>query len=86
MGKPKPRRESSKSPNSSGKLSGGLKPPDGNLDANQILNRVLAAVEGLPPSPKEEKEVEGWLDWGLGLLKEAGPLALELAPALLALL
>lgn len=56
------------------------------LDLNRILDRVLSATEGRPPNQEEEKEVESWLDWGLGLVKELGPIALEMAPALLALL
>jgi hypothetical protein len=51
-----------------------------------MLSKALKAAEGIPPLPQEEEELESWLDWGLDLLREVGPVALEMAPALLALL
>jgi len=37
-------------------------------------------------APEEKKDNASWLDWGMSLLKELGPKALEMAPELLALL
>ena len=51
-----------------------------------IINNMLELLEEGELPPQELKETESWLDWGIGLLKEWGPKALEMAPALLALL
>ena len=37
-------------------------------------------------TPEEKTDSQSWLDWGLSLLKQWGPKALEMAPELLALL
>lgn len=79
MGKPKHKTESSRKPVLS-------ESPLDKLDLNEMLDRVIAATEGTGPAQHEEKEVESWLDWGLGLVEKLGPMALEMAPALLALL
>jgi hypothetical protein len=56
------------------------------MSTEDMLRRVLKVLEGLDLPKEEEEEVESWLDWGLGLIQELGPMAIELAPSLLALL
>jgi len=81
--KPKPSNSSSKSQRPK-------KEPKRNdlLEMAKVLAKVLKKEEKeLDQAPPEErKEAQGWLDWGLNLLKEWGPKVLEAAPELLALL
>jgi hypothetical protein len=79
MGKPKRRKESLKRPSAYERKSG-------DMSTEELLRAVLKLLEGKDLPQEEEKEVESWLDWGMGILKELGPMALELAPSLLALL
>jgi hypothetical protein len=52
----------------------------------QLANKAVNALQNTPMPPDEEEELESWLDWGLELVKEWGPVALEAVPGLLALL
>jgi hypothetical protein len=56
------------------------------MSQDELLSLIRQVLEGIPLPKEEEEEVESWLDWGLGLIKEWGPKALEMAPTLLALL
>jgi hypothetical protein len=51
----------------------------------RLVREVLRTREGSVP-PEEAKESESWLDWGLDLIKKWGPMLLEAAPELIALL
>jgi hypothetical protein len=52
-----------------------------------VLKMLEADEEEVMQMPKEErKETEGWLDWALQLAKDYGPMLMEVAPKLIALL
>ncbi len=57
------------------------------------LKTLLSHVEKLlrhdlddPMSKEEAADSQSWLDWGINLVKEVGPLLAKVAPELLALL
>lgn len=51
------------------------------------LRKLLSVVSRLTKGNGEiDPQDESWLDWGLKLLQEWGPMLLEFAPMLLALL
>jgi hypothetical protein len=69
------------------------KPKGGNSrnsrnSAASYVEPLLKAVNRLESEPQTEmvEEEESWLDMGIRLLKQFGPMALEVAPMLLALL
>jgi len=86
-----PVNESPQKLKSSGKQSKpGLKRPEAE-DIKTLLLHLLKTQDNpaseLDKLPKEElAETESWLDWGLGLVKQYGPMLLEVAPMLLAAL
>jgi len=64
----------------------GRKPSNSKNLPGAMLDTALGLLEDQPALPSLEEPVEDWLDWGIALLKDLGPLALEVAPMLLALL
>lgn len=63
---------------------GRLRLPD-QPQLERLVQEVLRTAQGKVP-PEEAKESESWLDWGLDLIKKWGPMLLEAAPELIALL
>lgn len=52
----------------------------------KVMENVQRILQDQQVPQQELAETESWLDWGINLAKEWGPLILELAPELLALL
>jgi hypothetical protein len=49
-----------------------------------LLEKEESEVQEMPKV--ERQEAEGWLDWGIQLVKDYGPMLAKVAPELLALL